>query len=215
VLCDGLTDWPSRDPIEERGGLNLYGFVDNDSIRRFDLLGNCAGCCECATSIDITNIPYFEPEPLLGRNGHRLGHRLSITINLSYTTCTSADPKAKLEYVENTDVVPDFLFELGMRPNKDFDTYGALLKVKKSPPGFAIWEFRNEFRAMPCSGKRSILITDSPQMGVKLGEVRSTTTITEVRVTNPSACPLKSVSASWFQMLEFDGKKPYDFFGIF
>ena len=31
--------WPSRDPIEERGGLNLYGFVKNDSIDLIDYLG--------------------------------------------------------------------------------------------------------------------------------------------------------------------------------
>jgi len=31
--------WPSRDPIGEYGGLNLYGFVGNDPLRRWDLLG--------------------------------------------------------------------------------------------------------------------------------------------------------------------------------
>jgi len=31
--------WPSRDPIGERGGLNLYGFVENDGINRIDYLG--------------------------------------------------------------------------------------------------------------------------------------------------------------------------------
>ena len=31
--------WPSRDPIGEDGGLNLYGFVWNDAIGRTDLLG--------------------------------------------------------------------------------------------------------------------------------------------------------------------------------
>ena len=31
--------WPSRDPIEERGGVNLYGFVGNDGIRTIDILG--------------------------------------------------------------------------------------------------------------------------------------------------------------------------------
>ena len=31
--------WPSRDPIGERGGLNLYGFVDNNSIDQADFLG--------------------------------------------------------------------------------------------------------------------------------------------------------------------------------
>lgn len=31
--------WPSRDPIEERGGVNLYGFVGNEGIRYCDILG--------------------------------------------------------------------------------------------------------------------------------------------------------------------------------
>jgi len=38
---DPLTGrWPSRDPIEERGGVNLYGFVGNDGENRWDNLGN-------------------------------------------------------------------------------------------------------------------------------------------------------------------------------
>ena len=37
---DPLTGrWPSRDPIEERGGVNLYGFVGNDGIGWVDILG--------------------------------------------------------------------------------------------------------------------------------------------------------------------------------
>jgi RHS repeat-associated protein len=31
--------WLNRDPIGERGGLNLYGFVGNDPIRKIDPLG--------------------------------------------------------------------------------------------------------------------------------------------------------------------------------
>ena len=31
--------WPSRDPIGEKGGVNLYVMVYNDSISQFDLLG--------------------------------------------------------------------------------------------------------------------------------------------------------------------------------
>jgi len=31
--------WPSRDPIEEEGGVNLYGFVGNDGVGNIDLLG--------------------------------------------------------------------------------------------------------------------------------------------------------------------------------
>src|SRR5574344_728805 len=34
-----LGRWLSRDPIEERGGLNLYGFVGNDPVNKWDVLG--------------------------------------------------------------------------------------------------------------------------------------------------------------------------------
>jgi uncharacterized protein RhaS with RHS repeats len=40
---DPLTGrWPSRDPIEEEGGVNLYGFVGNDGIGKVDVLGTYA-----------------------------------------------------------------------------------------------------------------------------------------------------------------------------
>ena len=35
--------WPSRDPIGERGGVNLYGFVGNNGVNRWDYLG--MKCC--------------------------------------------------------------------------------------------------------------------------------------------------------------------------
>src|SRR5690606_4446269 len=31
--------WLNRDPIEEQGGVNLYGFVGNDPVNRIDYLG--------------------------------------------------------------------------------------------------------------------------------------------------------------------------------
>jgi len=31
--------WPSRDPIGEEGGINLYGFVANDALGKMDMLG--------------------------------------------------------------------------------------------------------------------------------------------------------------------------------
>lgn len=36
-LCDGR--WPNRDPIEEVGGLNIYGFIYNDAINKVDVFG--------------------------------------------------------------------------------------------------------------------------------------------------------------------------------
>ena len=40
-----LGRWLSRDPIEEQGGLNLYGFVNNDPVNKWDNLG-LQVCCE-------------------------------------------------------------------------------------------------------------------------------------------------------------------------
>jgi len=37
--ASGIPYWPSRDPIGERGGLNLYGFVGNDGVNKWDYLG--------------------------------------------------------------------------------------------------------------------------------------------------------------------------------
>jgi hypothetical protein len=31
--------WPSRDPIEEKGGMNLYGFVGNSGVNWWDYMG--------------------------------------------------------------------------------------------------------------------------------------------------------------------------------
>ena len=38
-----LGRWPSRDPIEESGGYNLYAFVGNNPVSRWDRLGLAAG----------------------------------------------------------------------------------------------------------------------------------------------------------------------------
>jgi RHS repeat-associated protein len=39
-FLDPITgQWPSRDPIGERGGYNLYAFVGNDGVNKWDLLG--------------------------------------------------------------------------------------------------------------------------------------------------------------------------------
>ena len=37
--ASGIPYWPSRDPIGERGGKNLYDFVGNDGVDRRDFLG--------------------------------------------------------------------------------------------------------------------------------------------------------------------------------
>jgi len=57
--ASGRPKWPSRDPIGERGGLNLYGFVGNNGLNRSDYLGlkGSWGCC-CVDDIDADIYTY-------------------------------------------------------------------------------------------------------------------------------------------------------------
>jgi len=55
--------WPSRDPIEEDGGVNLYGFVGNDGVDEVDILGERSNI-----SVDFS-IPILIP----GLNGYVRG----------------------------------------------------------------------------------------------------------------------------------------------
>ena len=73
--------WPSRDLIQERGGVNLYGFVGNNGIDRWDRLGLLGGN-DSPTGLEVPplqepigpnvndlfdndDIPLEEPGPLL------------------------------------------------------------------------------------------------------------------------------------------------------
>lgn len=58
--ASGRSIWPSRDPIAENGGINLYAFVENDSLNSWDWLGldplihgglKCRRCDSCADLI--------------------------------------------------------------------------------------------------------------------------------------------------------------------
>ena len=48
--------WLGRDPIKEGGGVNIFGFVYNDGLNRFDLLG-LESCCGGGTSSDSNKPP--------------------------------------------------------------------------------------------------------------------------------------------------------------
>jgi RHS repeat-associated protein len=65
---DPLTGrWPSRDPIEEEGGLNLYGFVGNDGLNQIDVLGmKIESSCPLSKKLDALGVAYTEKHYPLG-----------------------------------------------------------------------------------------------------------------------------------------------------
>jgi RHS repeat-associated protein len=61
---DAITGrWPSRDPIEERGGVNLYTFAYNLPIRYFDLLGKNPFSPEYSPLVDFSGNSRSQERP--------------------------------------------------------------------------------------------------------------------------------------------------------
>ena len=53
--ASALGRWVSRDPIQEAGGVNLYGFVGNDSVNYWDRLGLKKKVCCCGKAMKKFN----------------------------------------------------------------------------------------------------------------------------------------------------------------
>ncbi|NLK41107.1 MAG: RHS repeat-associated core domain-containing protein [Planctomycetes bacterium] len=61
-----LGRWPSRDPINEHGGLNLYGFVENDPVTSIDVHGLVRLRIPRDPGLRIPGVPRF-PIPRIPR----------------------------------------------------------------------------------------------------------------------------------------------------
>jgi uncharacterized protein RhaS with RHS repeats len=77
----GQGRWVSRDPIEEQAGPNLYGYVENDGVRKMDFLG-----MKTITS----SAPVYDPTPAGWVPGDRP------------TTVVVANVNARLTYPDET-----------------------------------------------------------------------------------------------------------------
>ena len=70
--------WISRDPIEESGGVHLYGFVDNNPVSNWDYLG-LACCCG---GVEITYSPGGDDFQWgiydFARNFKRVGNKIHV-----------------------------------------------------------------------------------------------------------------------------------------
>jgi hypothetical protein len=76
-----LGRWINRDPIEEDGGVNIYGFVGNDGVNRWDELGLEACNCEIRNkdSSKINSVDDVKVTDLTGENRHFTSVHVVIT----------------------------------------------------------------------------------------------------------------------------------------
>ncbi len=80
--------WLSRDPIDETGGQNIYGFVGSDGINRYDLHGLFEVGSKVASAMDSCN-----SDPLVTPNLVKCG----ITINAGHAYAIDEDTKELMD----------------------------------------------------------------------------------------------------------------------
>lgn len=88
--------WPSRDPIEERGGVNLYGYLYNSAVNLYDCIGYAAVNFNYVRSVkglvtDYLNFEYsgpsspaFHGNPIATFNGE-FGIRVNLDVTGKWT----------------------------------------------------------------------------------------------------------------------------------
>ena len=64
--ASGIPSWPSRDPIGERGGLDLYGFVRNDTVNRLDIFGRAGTFTVKEDTIEDGANPIYKSDLIIG-----------------------------------------------------------------------------------------------------------------------------------------------------
>jgi len=82
--ASGIPYWPSRDPIGEEGGMNLYGFVGNNSCNNIDIFGLASNLSKywtksnCTCCLKDLSIKYGEFMGGANKNPQLIKHRFDI-----------------------------------------------------------------------------------------------------------------------------------------
>jgi len=203
IYIPSLGRWPNRDPIGERGGADLYGFVANDPVGTFDLYGlafgnpiggkswqQCVACCCCVDNLTISGgTPY---------TNIRMGHSFDVSASLSYSPYAAKPGGCSLEWKEKTNV-PAFL---GV-PADQWTDMSAMFPTAAT---FSPWNNRKQ----PCPGSENITITDIPWLGINPG--RTVTRRLEFEVTVKSSpgclCAISSKTVKAIQVLVMVNGQP-------
>lgn len=112
LLCEyrpyslSLGRWTSRDPIGEKGDLNLYRFVDNAAISTTDLMGlySFQGCSEQQEGMVRKTFGDFCKQAKACAPRCSLG---AITLAVNRVCDDSNNPKPRIICVDDTYVFPD------------------------------------------------------------------------------------------------------------
>ncbi len=115
--------WPSRDPIGERGGINLYCFVSNHGVNQWDVLGH-------------TGLEIFGGGPQIDQSGFYFGFGIKKEDECYYFRIKSADviPVAARAIVSQTGA-----FRNGVAV--DYDAWQVTMSASRiKPDGNAVYD---------------------------------------------------------------------------
>jgi RHS repeat-associated protein len=107
--------WDSEDPIGERGGLNLYGYADQDPIERRDPLGLCAlgDYQENGIKVVITNVGESPNEKKWISRAADVGRFLGPEV--SAITGTASKSQSAAAAIEQLYASTGFMFNIWIR----------------------------------------------------------------------------------------------------
>jgi RHS repeat-associated protein len=123
--------WPSRDPIGERGGINLYGFVENSSTNKHDLLGLEAPYSDFGWVADLLEWMFYDEQPGSPNTGSDLQNpftREEIWWRDAWKTTEYRGMRFDLETYENSSYGSSYVEKV-----KSFTCLGCCAKVLIKP----------------------------------------------------------------------------------
>jgi hypothetical protein len=193
---DPLTGrWPSRDPIGERGGVNLYGFVANNGVNRVDFIG--------MASTEYLKLPVFYRIPG-GHKGINQGPEGSGTVKVTVDKedCeTGGDVRIRDVSGSHHKIFPEYLDASGiigiLFPNIPGWVKVGLISTKDEPR----FDLKKTEYVDCGEGKRKKVLTGTPSIVIEASygnilfwEVYSdisTWTGDETVIEGPCCCPPK------------------------
>jgi hypothetical protein len=200
--CPSTGTWPSRDPLEEKGGKNLYGFVGNSPVKYVDPDGlsygnpiggkpwqKCVTCCCCADSLTINDITVIDSPT-------QMGHRFVLIATMSYLPY-GPESGCTLKWKERTNVPAH------LRDPKD--QWYDVVEIPQSQVA-AIWSARKQ----PCPGSENVAIPDPPALGKTPGRTVTRKLEFEFILESSQGCPCanRSITKKAEQVLRMVNAQP-------
>jgi hypothetical protein len=178
--------------------MNLYEYVKGNPINGIDPSGQLACCCCCVKSVEIKNVTFINAGQIPGLPGVHCGNRFEVHVQTEYKGGQQGKSDCRLEWWENTDLVPEHYRKKGIEANTWTDVYAKITGIAQnnitgSPGGTTGWRNRRK----PCPGIGGALMIDPPALTLTPGRTDTRNTYFRITVrSSPGCCSVPSLTAT-------------------